>query len=882
MTIADIDRVFGRCRLRMVTGDHVEVFREASQPGERRRYTKRFLATESGDFRQWTEREWRILARLVGHGIAPVPDVVQYDRGADGRPALVQTYDAGITVDHWGTLLPVQRDGIVLRHVFEDCAHWWALARHCLMALDAIHEIQLVHLDLKADNVCIPASPADFDPHALAAQLSPRFDQIALIDFAFSLVSGENLVSALPIARQTDYEYQSPRLLEALDAGRRGNLLPTRHLDWRCDIYSLAAMLRRYLPNPEGPHVAGWSAALHGQARALVRRLLEVHDTERPARRPHGELIALATQPLDDANLAESLEYGWELALSLGAAHQPAPTPVTRIAMPIAPIVFVPAARNAPLQMQPEPMAAAVAAEPGSSDLETSSASVAPQPGPTPARPPAWLSVGVSVVALGLPLLGDNGLAHRTAPPAPGAAPERIAAAAADTTPTPVMRAAPAARAIESAASASTTAVATAGSTESAGAEAPASQAPDVPTAATATPAAASVAAATSSTRPPAGAAVRAAPTPTSRSTPTAAAPAQRTRVISKPAATASAETRVRVAPPLAVTARPRAKALPLAHGFDPKRRLAELRAAAPAPAPASAPASTLPQAATIDPVAVAVRPTASAPARAGAEPAAPDPTVDRRALPTPPDTSAEARPSASQPNFAIRAEEVLAIHLPRIAARAERLVMRVLQLAADDEEGTLVDEIRDAAIAIRLAPGDPALEPDISSIDAGRLNAAAKAAFRDGGRLDEALDLQKRAFGANPLNAEVAGYLAFLRLRQRPAQVESARQLALHALTTYDARYPQGRIEDWTTLAVASALAGRDSDARNAWFVTLALVSDPQRQCRAAVNAYAMYGERLRHPVEAMLQRVHATGRSEASPLCEWPPHRDASRRMR
>ena len=115
MTPAAIDRVFGRGRLRMVTGDHVEVFREESQPGERRRYTKRFLATPAGDFRQWTEREWRILARLVGHGIGPVPDVVQFDRGARGRQALVQTYDAGVTVDHWATLLPVRARRRVLR-----------------------------------------------------------------------------------------------------------------------------------------------------------------------------------------------------------------------------------------------------------------------------------------------------------------------------------------------------------------------------------------------------------------------------------------------------------------------------------------------------------------------------------------------------------------------------------------------------------------------------------------------------------------------------------------------------------------------------------------------------------------------------------------------
>ena len=85
MTPADIDRVFGRGRLRMVTGDHVEVFREHSLPGERRRYTKRFLATAAGDFSEWTEREWRILARLVGHGIKPVPDVVRFDRGAADR-----------------------------------------------------------------------------------------------------------------------------------------------------------------------------------------------------------------------------------------------------------------------------------------------------------------------------------------------------------------------------------------------------------------------------------------------------------------------------------------------------------------------------------------------------------------------------------------------------------------------------------------------------------------------------------------------------------------------------------------------------------------------------------------------------------------------------
>ena len=107
MTPEQIDRVFGRGRLQMVTGEHVEVFREAAAAGRAATLHEALPAHAGGDFGQWTEREWRILARLIGHGIACVPDVVQFDRGAPGGTQLVQTYDAGVTVDQWATLLPV-------------------------------------------------------------------------------------------------------------------------------------------------------------------------------------------------------------------------------------------------------------------------------------------------------------------------------------------------------------------------------------------------------------------------------------------------------------------------------------------------------------------------------------------------------------------------------------------------------------------------------------------------------------------------------------------------------------------------------------------------------------------------------------------------------
>ena len=211
---------------------------------------------------------------------------------------------------------------------------------------------------------------------------------------------------------------------------------------------------------------------------------------------------------------------------------------------------------------------------------------------------------------------------------------------------------------------------------------------------------------------------------------------------------------------------------------------------------------------------------------------------------------------------------------IPRVAQRAERLVLRVLVIAARSDSAAGDGEIRNAASAIRLAPDDALLGAAVSANDARRLNEAARVAFSRDGNAREALGLQQGAFGANPQNAEIAGNLALLHLKQRPVRADAARQLALHALTSHDARYPYGRIEDWTTLAVASALSGRDADARNAWFVTLALATQLQRQCRAAINAHALYGERLRGSVEAMLYRVQNSGRNERSPFCEWPPH--------
>jgi hypothetical protein len=150
MTPADVERVFGRSRLQIPTGHHVEVFREVARSGEERRYTKRFLQTDSVDFRPWTEREYRVLVRLgrlQGAPVAKALDLLPPDE--NGTPRL-QTRDAGATLDQWATRVPLRRGETTLRNVFDDCANWWALARQCMVALDALHALGFVHLDTGA------------------------------------------------------------------------------------------------------------------------------------------------------------------------------------------------------------------------------------------------------------------------------------------------------------------------------------------------------------------------------------------------------------------------------------------------------------------------------------------------------------------------------------------------------------------------------------------------------------------------------------------------------------------------------------------------------------------------------------------------------------
>ena len=1018
MTPGQIEQVFGRGRLKMVTGEHVEVYREAMGIGERRRYTKRFLATSDGDFGPWTEREWRILARLIGHGIRCVPDVVQFDGGAMGGMRLVQTYDAGVTVDQWATLLPVTRERASHRHVFEDCAHWWALAQHCIAALDEIHALGLLHLDIKADNICVPYAPADFDPQSPRQQLQPVFARLALIDFAFSLVSREPLATPLPIGWQKDYDYQSPRLLRALEAGRRGDLEPTRELDWRCDLYSLAAMLKRYLPGDEATLGAGgWTAQRYDDARALIYRLRDSHDRDVEPWLPHRGLIDYTAARLEERDLAASLAQGWTLArdaATVGSATPITPiTPMTRIArsirvmgtvrtlarpQPATAVTAIAAAvpleaprlaaatfdapradpalkplrtivhsrrRRAAAMLALVAAAIAVVAAPSligekarSFDLLSTlrawfgeqappvaasyrDAKPSPQapssmPGPPPssanANPPAAAEPPrVETAAAPAPVPAEP------SPAAPAPAPrEPVASAEAPVAPAVEARTRPKPAPMESGPPTKRNTVASVAAPKAAAAPSSPVDAPRV-AAARATPAYRVPPAA-----PPAGS-ITPPPRPSATSTsapsivpaPEPSAPASEARVATAgsapiaitietprnnpPAAGASAapnaiSSDTNAAPNTAQSAKSAAAKPPRAPRSPPRDDLlsqligilgiardpgeapapieergvpsassagrsnsATRAPGASTPVPSVAPAATRSMAETAAAAAASLpgtlpSTTTTQPAPPVAPPAAAPTMIAPPAMNPPATSSPWQRPAEDTPDALVaQGRRLLADTVPRVAAQAQPEISRVLWTASLAGQPAQIATIVEAAY--RPWASDLAWMPagSISPSIARRLHDDARIAATSGRNLTEALNLELRAFAANPRDAEIASYLALLYLRANPAQAETARQLAMHAIAASGARRT-ARPEDWGTLAVASAMSGRESDAVRAYLVEIALSSNVDRSCRAALAAYTSFGDRLRVPVSAMLYRARQQSSAYESPSCTWP----------
>lgn len=330
--------MFGTGRRRIMTGDHVEVWREAAaEDGRAPYFRKRFVAQRSPNAIDWNLREALLILTLDELGSAHLQQFESTSNSQDRKQRDLRTQHAGPSLQHWLDL-PLKREGRRVAHAFHDCAHWFALARHGLTALCDINSAGALHLDIKPDNICIPTDVAIFEPQS-GQGMRVDVARLCLIDFAFSLWESKlPLGRALGMGIFEETEYQSRQLRSAIAAGERGDLEPIRYLDWRADLYGLGwtlAFILQDLPPLGSEGAPGWNAARLGQAQGLVRQLLSFDETWRdhpdaalPAP-PHQALIADVDQMLAAADLRRSLATPWHLVPDENWKLRELVTPVT-------------------------------------------------------------------------------------------------------------------------------------------------------------------------------------------------------------------------------------------------------------------------------------------------------------------------------------------------------------------------------------------------------------------------------------------------------------------------------------------------------------------------------------------------------------------------
>lgn len=281
------------------------------------------LKTSAQAWLSWAQHEHLVLTLLAGRGAQHVATVSNLLVDAD-RIELV-TLDAGAEL---------QRDWVDAARLPAPAAHPWfndedellKLARACLLALQQIHRIGVVHGDLKADNVCLSAEGT-----ALAGPGRLDYSSLRLIDFAFSLCRDYPLRFVLPTDPQR-LDYLPDAYRQALQKAQTQND-PTplqTHCCAEVDLYSLGVMLGKLVDPALGPQllpdfhaliqqclaVGGsrphllrrwWGRAFEEPTDRLIdqtERLLEARQCPRPdwqwsKRLPHGQV-----------NLSASVSWG--------------------------------------------------------------------------------------------------------------------------------------------------------------------------------------------------------------------------------------------------------------------------------------------------------------------------------------------------------------------------------------------------------------------------------------------------------------------------------------------------------------------------------------------------------------------------------------------
>jgi len=306
----------------------IEFWREWDAGRQRAVWGKRYIANDKYDLRAFNSAEIEWLMQLSSANVGNTYRRASFEQEGTklAQPAstTIKTLDCGPTLDDW-LRTTVVLNGRPQRHCFVQPESFLRLAQQILLALDRVHACHFVHCDLHPGNVTLPMWM--LDATADKARLVPRWDNITLIDFGYSVDARRPPKTTLPIQHEgqgvrmsrhlqgilREVETEAKKLLKAGESWVNVYLDPEwwqpldvspldafRRLDWREDLYQLGHMLADirdgvgHAKHLEGRTIRGAQAvkAVDQMVNELPEQLMQLGlGAEKPAHRPHLAIV---------------------------------------------------------------------------------------------------------------------------------------------------------------------------------------------------------------------------------------------------------------------------------------------------------------------------------------------------------------------------------------------------------------------------------------------------------------------------------------------------------------------------------------------------------------------------------------------------------------
>ncbi len=263
----------------------------------------------------WAHHEHLILTLLAGRGAQHVVQVSGLQ--VSSSKVELMTLDAGSDFERdW--LGPARLAQEETLWVSEDDSLKWA--RACLIALESVHRLGLVHGDLKSDNICVTSVQS-------TGCGGKRIDlnSIRLIDFAYSLYRDAPLQFVLPTdPAKLDYlpEFFKSALVKAQS---QNNVSPLNAVACaNIDLYSLACLLEKTVSHDMTSQWTDWGQFLEicrreGQSRSEHSFFKGLKNFEVPTQK----LLKIVETLLKNRNVPQE-EWMWA-GTALVASVEPTP-----------------------------------------------------------------------------------------------------------------------------------------------------------------------------------------------------------------------------------------------------------------------------------------------------------------------------------------------------------------------------------------------------------------------------------------------------------------------------------------------------------------------------------------------------------------------------